>query len=81
MTLRPYQSEAIEAVDKFIASNDRSGVLLEPVATGKSIIVAYISKRFEGKVLCLQPSKELLLQDVSMYNSIGANGKVSSATL
>lgn len=64
ITLRPYQEEA---VSKAVWAHDLPGNDLIVMATGagKSIVIAEYAKRLDEPVLILQPSKELLEQNMS----------------
>ena len=63
-TLRPYQQQAVDACIDFIQnSTAKNGLVVAPTAAGKSLIVANVARALGQKVLCLQPSKELLEQN------------------
>lgn len=73
-TLRPYQEKAVDKAIEFFESNDLSKpMLVLPTGSGKSIIIAFITKRLKGQVLVLQPSKELLEQNYKKYHAITEN--------
>lgn len=70
ITLRPYQEDAVEqglwAARKF---KDNS-LIVAPVGSGKSLIVANIADRLANDILILQPSREILqqsLEKLSLY--------------
>ena len=80
-TLRKYQSEAVEAgVDFLLGSQKGNGILVQPTGSGKSLVIANIAKRLNGKVVVFQPSKELLEQNVGKYLSYGEQCEVYSAS-
>lgn len=64
ITLRPYQEDAIEralwSIDKF----DNNSLVVLPTGSGKSILSAGIADSLNREVLILQPSKEILEQNV-----------------
>lgn len=73
-TLRPYQEKAVDKAIEFFESNDSSKpMLVLPTGSGKSIIIAFITKQLKGQVLVLQPSKELLEQNYKKYHAITEN--------
>lgn len=62
-SLRPYQQEA---VDKLIWSKDLPGadICVLPTGAGKSIVIAELANRINHPILILQPSKEILEQNM-----------------
>lgn len=67
-TLRKYQTEAVEKGVEFFNAYDRHRpIIMAPTGSGKSLIIAYIVKQLRGKVLVLQPTKELLEQNYKKY--------------
>lgn len=70
-TLRKYQQDAVDRGVEFFNSTDRTRPILSlPTGSGKSIIIAYIVKALQGKVLVMQPSKELLEQNYKKYENV-----------
>ncbi|MDR0681625.1 MAG: DUF3820 family protein [Dysgonamonadaceae bacterium] len=68
ITLRKNQTEPIrKAVEFFNAKNPAPSLIVLPTAWGKSILTAFTAKETEGKLLVLQPSKELLEQNYKKY--------------
>ena len=68
ITLRPNQSEPIrKATEFFNAKSPAPSLIVLPTAWGKSILTAFTAKEIEGKLLVLQPSKELLEQNYKKY--------------
>lgn len=82
-TLRPYQEEAVQAgVDYFL--NDRRGkpkMIIAPTGAGKSLVIANIALRLQEPTLCLQPSKELLIQNYEKFISYGYEASIYSASV
>jgi len=68
MTLRPYQKEAFDAVVRDIKTPGNALIVM-PTGSGKSHIIAEIAK-FVGQVLILQPSRELLAQNMAKLGLI-----------
>ncbi len=68
--LREYQEAAVDAG---IASlnTDKNGILVLPTGSGKSLVIASIAKRMEGKTIVFQPSKEILEQNKSKMEAFG----------
>lgn len=74
MELRPYQKEAVAAVEREWEQGHRKTLLVLPTGTGKTIVFAHIAKnevRNGSKVLILAHRDELLTQ---------AQDKIKSAT-
>lgn len=73
--LRPYQKEAVR---KMLRRKNQEGNELVVIATGggKSLIIAEFAHRLEKPVLILQPSKELLEQNVSKMLSYVSKDEV-----
>jgi DNA repair protein RadD len=71
ITLRPNQTEPIkQAIGFFNAKSPAPSLIVLPTAWGKSILTAFTAKDTEGKLLVLQPSKELLEQNYKKYISL-----------
>lgn len=70
--LRDYQTKAVNTGIEFFNSNDKSKpILVLPTGSGKSIIIAIIAKAFpDKKILVLQPSIELLVQNYQKYENV-----------
>ena len=69
---RNYQSESIEVgVNFFQSDTTDNGITILPTGSGKSIVVAGIVSRLEGKTIVLQPSKEILEQNYDKYSKYG----------
>lgn len=79
--LRDYQREAAEAAVSFFMSNCKgNGLIIIPTGGGKSWVISEIARRLEEPLLVLQPSKEILEQNVSKYESYGFKAGVFSAS-
>lgn len=79
--LRPYQKEAVDiGVDFFRSKEDYNGLMVLPTGAGKSIIIAKIADILGGKVLILQPSKEILEQNYEKYTFYGGEASIYSAS-
>lgn len=81
--LRDYQIEAKDAGVKYLTSQFYKfpGLEILPTGSGKSVIIAAIIKDLKEKVLILQPSKEILVQNFNKYRAYGYYASVYSASL
>lgn len=68
--LRKYQADAVEVGIETAKSKTR-GILVLPTGSGKSLVIANIAKKMEGKTLIFQPSKEILEQNLAKMLSYG----------
>lgn len=71
-TLRPYQQESVDAVIEHIKKRLSPCLLDLATGAGKSLIVAAIARYLAGvapnkRVLCIAPSKELVVQNHEKY--------------
>lgn len=64
-TLRDYQEEAVEKALWSLKKFDDNSLLVLPTASGKSLVSAGIAERLNEEILILQPSKEILEQNVA----------------
>jgi DNA repair protein RadD len=86
ITLRKNQTEPIrKAIEFFNAKSPAPSLIVLPTAWGKSILTAFTAKETEGKLLVLQPSKELLEQNYKKYltlcgNDLQVNAGIYSAS-
>jgi DNA repair protein RadD len=71
--LRPYQSESINKSVDFLSRNSskKSGLVILPTGSGKSVVIAKIIEPLEGKTIVLQPSKEILEQNFEKFSNYG----------
>lgn len=94
-TLRPYQKLAADAAVKAFQRGTSNGLLVLPVASGKSLIIAEIASLLDSALLVFSPSVEILKQnyekicsydilDVGIYSaSVGAKNirRITLATI
>lgn len=81
-TPRPYQVDAIAAGVQFLNSSVRDNAfMILPTGSGKSVVIANITKEVSGKTLVLQPSKEILEQNHAKYCSYGFRAGIYSAKM
>ena len=77
---RPYQEKAIQ-IGIEVLKGKRKEVLVEPTGAGKSWIIGGICKELSNdKILVIQPTFELLEQNVSKINALGVEVSVFSAS-
>lgn len=69
-TLRPYQQKAVDAALKA----KKNGVLVLPTGSGKSHIIAEYTRQAGGKTIILQPTKEILEQNLDKIIATGCFG-------
>ena len=68
ITLRPYQIEPVrKAIDFFRQEDPDPALLVLPTGAGKSIIAAEVAAACPDPILVVQPTKELLEQNLSKY--------------
>lgn len=78
---RSYQVEAIEAAVQFFNTEERYNAFeILPTGSGKSVVIANIAKRLEGKTIVFQPSKEILEQNYMKFISYGFRAGIYSAS-
>lgn len=79
--LRDYQQEAVDEAVKYLKGRSKKpGVLVAPTGCGKSILVGKIVKEMGLPALVLQPSKEILEQNVEKARAFGLNPTIYSAS-
>jgi len=77
-TLRKYQQEASDAAIDFLTHpTKKSAIMVLPTGSGKSLIIADIVNRTNGKTLILQSSKEILEQNHEKFLSYDPFADVS----
>lgn len=80
-TPRPYQTDAISAGINFLTGNQRyNAFMVLPTGAGKSVVIANMLKDLTESCIVLQPSKEILEQNVAKYQSYGFTAGVYSAS-
>lgn len=80
-TPRPYQADAITHAVKYFNSKVKyNAIEILPTGSGKSIVIANIAMQLKENTLVLQPSKEILEQNVKKYMSYGFRCGVYSAS-
>lgn len=68
LTPRPYQKEPIQkAIDFFRKENPEPALMVYPTGWGKSILAAEVAAACPDPILVVQPTKELLEQNLSKY--------------
>lgn len=80
-TPRQYQSEAIEAIVDFFQSDETdNGFVALPTGSGKSLVIANSTAKLVGQTIVLQPSKEILEQNVAKFRANGGRAGIYSAS-
>jgi DNA repair protein RadD len=69
-----------KAMDYFNSKIEKPVIMVAPTAYGKSIIISELARRI-GKVLVIQPSKELLEQNYSKLIALGGEASIYSASM
>lgn len=64
IVLRPYQVEAIEKALWSVEKFDNNSLIVLPTGAGKSLLIAGIADNLRKEILILQPSKEILEQNM-----------------
>lgn len=85
MNLRPYQGEAHDKVIKHIIKSLDPCLVNAPTGSGKSHIIAAIAntltEKSDKKILCIAPSRELVLQNHAKYTATGNDASIYSASI
>lgn len=82
ITLRPYQQEILDKIDAYLKNDDivmKRGLVISPVGSGKSICISSTAHMLKGKTVVIQPTVELLNQNLEKLRAIGGDAKVYSA--
>lgn len=82
--LRDYQAEASKRAVEFFLDEKKNYNALEMLAcgAGKSLIIADIAAKLDGKVIVFQPNVEILRQNYAKYLSYGFdNASIYSASM
>jgi DNA repair protein RadD len=82
MTPRYYQFEAIgKCAEHFTSKSQEHAVCVLPTGAGKSVVISRIVEQVGGNFLVLQPSKEILEQNIAKYRALGKEASIYSAIL
>lgn len=82
MTPRYYQFEAIgKCAEHFLSKSQEHAVCVLPTGAGKSVVISRIVEQVGGNFLVLQPSKEILEQNIAKYRALGKEASIYSAIL
>ena len=82
MKLRDYQLEPVAiGIEFFNTPKMAPSIIVAPTAFGKSIVIAYIAKGINEKVLVIQPSKERLEQNYNKLINLGGKASIYSASM
>ncbi len=81
MELRPYQKEAVAKAVEHFRNYDSPAILSLPTGSGKSHVISGIANEINDHILILQPTKEILQQNVNKMKLYGFNDiKIYSAS-
>lgn len=79
--LRTYQHTPYEAgIGFFQQPSSDPSILVAPTAFGKSVLIAALASKIEGRSLVIQPSKELLVQNFEKFTLMGGRAAIYSAS-
>lgn len=73
MELRPYQKEAVDRGVSHFRNYDKPAIISLPTGSGKSFVIAGIANEINDHILILQPTKEILQQNVNKMKLYGFN--------
>lgn len=79
-TLRDYQQKCHQDTLNYINNKGKAGIVVAPTAHGKALQIAKLTHDYEGGVIVLSPSKEILEQNYEKYLSYGGEGCIYSAS-
>jgi DNA repair protein RadD len=82
MELRDYQKKSADIIINYLNSEKVPvpKLCVYPTASGKSYIIAQTARNLEGKTIVLQPSKELLEQNLEKFRNLGGEASIYSAS-
>lgn len=81
ITLRPYQEKTKKEAQDFLYNSSYSrGIIVKPTGSGKAIDTAIISQLTNENCLVVQPSYELLMQNLEKARFFGMEPSVFSAS-
>jgi DNA repair protein RadD len=82
MELRDYQKEALDDCLEYLKQKKpKPGIVCAPTSYGKSLLISSIAHEVGEKVLVLQPSIELLKQNLNKLHLLGGSAEVYSSSL
>ena len=70
--LRPYQTDAVNAVISHFRQHPDPAVVVLPTGAGKSLVIAELARKARGRVLVLAHVKELVEQNHAKYEAWGS---------
>ncbi len=80
--LREIQEAPVQyGIEFFKLKKIEPSIIVAPTAFGKSIVIAFITKGVDDKVLVLQPTKELLEQNYKKFTDLGGEASIYSASM
>lgn len=81
--LRDYQKETVEKSVAYLNQKKKvqPGVVVVPTAGGKALCIGSVVKAINRPTLILQPSKEILQQNVEKARAFGMDPKIYSASV
>jgi len=80
MKLRDYQQEALNDCLKFLDTpGAKPGVVVAPVAYGKSLLISSVAHQSGRKCIVLQPNLELMQQNLEKLRALGGDASIYSA--
>jgi len=81
MKLRYYQTQAVTAALNAYYNNKNYSLISMATGTGKSLVIAEIARSLDCKVLCIQPSQELLTQNYEKFKQFSDDCCYFSASM
>ena len=79
--LRPYQTDAVNAVISHFRKHPDPAVVVLPTGAGKSLVIAELARKARGRVLVLAHVKELVEQNHAKYEAWGLKADIFAAGL
>jgi len=74
--LRPYQTDAVNAVISHFRKHPDPAVIVLPTGAGKSLVIAELARKARGRVLVLAHVKELVEQNHAKYEAWGLKADI-----
>lgn len=78
--LRDYQQRAVDKSMEYLRKKGSPKLLVAPVAAGKALIISSIANLTKTPCLVIQPSVELLHQNLEKLHAFGGDASVCSAS-